>query len=94
VAVSKDAIDLGRAAKILDCGVGRNRLFEMLRVAGILQRDNIPFQTFIDRRYFRVIEQKYNLPDGSIRINTKTLVYQKGLDYILKTLNLKPRKAA
>jgi prophage antirepressor-like protein len=94
VADSKDAIDLGRAAKILDCGVGRNRLFEMLRSTGILQKDNIPFQTFIDRRYFRVIEQKYNLPDGSIRINTKTLVYQKGLDYILKTLNLKPRKAA
>jgi anti-repressor protein len=94
VADSKDAIDLGRAAKILDCGVGRNRLFELLRNAGILQKDNIPFQTFIDRRYFRVIEQKYNLPDGSIRINTKTLVYQKGLDYILKTLGLKPRKAA
>lgn len=94
VADSKNAIDLGKAAKILDCGIGRNRLFEMLRIAGILQKDNIPFQTFVDRGYFRVIEQKYNLPSGDVQINFKTLVYQKGLDFILKTLGLKPRRAA
>lgn len=35
---------------------------------------------------FRVIEQKYTVPDGEVRINIKTLVYQKGVDKIRKIL--------
>lgn len=94
VADSKTAIDMGTVAKVLDCGIGRNTLFQMLRDKDILMWNNQPRQNYIDRGYFRVIEQKYTKPDGSIEINIKTLVYQRGLDFILKTLNLAPRKAA
>jgi len=94
VAGSKDAIDIGSAAKVLDMGIGRNKLFEMLRNKGILMSNNIPYQKYIDCGYFRVIEQKYTKPDGTTCINIKTLVYQKGLDFIRKLLkdNVVPLK--
>lgn len=85
VAGSKTAIDIGNAAKVLGIpGIGRNKLFEILRGQGILDNSNIPYQAYIDRGYFRVIEQKYTTPNGEIRISFKTLVYQRGLDYIRK----------
>ena len=82
VAESKDAIDIGSTAKVLNMGIGRNRLFEILRHEGVLMMNNQPYQKYIDRGYFRTIEQKYTKPDGSTHIYIKTLVYQKGLDYI------------
>lgn len=86
VAGSKDAIDIGSAAKVLDMGIGRNKLFEILRNKGVLMSNNIPYQKYIDCGYFRTIEQKYSKPDGTVCINIKTLVYQKGLDFIRKLL--------
>ena len=87
VADSKDAIEIGKVAKVLNFpGIGRNKLIEILRRKGILMKDNIPYQKFIDNGCFRTIEQKYSLPDGETRISIKTLVYQKGVDYIRKVL--------
>ncbi len=87
VADSKDAIEMGQVAKVLDYpGVGRNKLFEILRDNGVLRENNEPYQKYIDNGCFRTIEQKYFLSDGSTRINIKTLVYQKGVDYIRKIL--------
>jgi len=86
VAGSKKAISMEETAKVLGVpGVGRNKLFEILRDQNILQKDNIPYQKYIDSGYFRVIEQKYNAGD-EVRINIKTLVFQKGVDFIRKTL--------
>lgn len=84
VSGSDDAIDIGTAAKVLKLGIGRNTLFEFLRNEKILMDNNIPYQKFVDLGHFRVIEQKYNKPDGSISINIKCLVYQKGLNFIRK----------
>ena len=87
VAGSRTAISLGDVAKILSYPkIGRNKLFEILRDRDILQNNNIPYQKYIDAGYFRVIEQKYNAGD-EVRISLKTLVYQKGIDYIKKTLD-------
>ena len=36
--------------------------------------------------YDSYIEQKYQMPDSETRISIKTLVYQKGVDYIRKIL--------
>lgn len=79
---STDAIDIGEAAKVLNMGIGRNNLFKFLRYKGVLMPNNQPYQEFCDREYFRTIEQKYSRPDGSIHINIKTVVYQRGLDFI------------
>lgn len=84
VADSKTAIDMAQAAKVLNMGIGRNDLFAFLRNEKILMNDNTPYQTYIDRGYFRTIEQKYSKPDGSIHISIKTLVYQRGLDFICR----------
>ena len=82
---SKTAIPIGDVAKILDIGIGRNKLFEFLREKSILTSDNRPYQRYIDAGYFRVIEQKYEV-NGEVRINIKTLVFQKGIDWIRKQL--------
>lgn len=82
---SKQAIPIGDVAKILDIGIGRNKLFEFLRQKSILTSDNRPYQKYIDSGYFRVIEQKYEV-NGEVRINIKTLVFQKGIDWIRKQL--------
>lgn len=86
VAGSKDAIDMNRAAKLIyeETRLGRNKLFKLLREKGILMKDNIPYQEYIDKGYFRTIEQKYTKPDGTTHIYIKTLVYQKGLEFIRK----------
>lgn len=85
---SKDAIDIGQVAKVLNfTGIGRNKLFEILRNNGILKQNNEPYQKYIDCGYFRVVEQKYEARPGEIRINIKTLVFQKGVDYIRKILD-------
>lgn len=85
---SKDAIDMGQVAKVLNYPkIGRNKLFEILRDNGILQQNNQPYQKYIDCGYFRVVEQKYEARPGEIRINIKTLVFQKGIDYIRKIMD-------
>lgn len=86
---SKDAIDIGNCAKVLNRNIGRNNLFEFLRNRKVLQQDNIPYQKYIDSGYFRVIETKYTIPSGETKISLKTLVLQKGVAYINKLLREK-----
>ena len=86
---SKDAIDIGNCAKVLNRNIGRNNLFEFLRNRKVLQQDNIPYQKYIDSGYFRVIETKYTIPSGETKISLKTLVLQKGVAYINKLLSEK-----
>ena len=84
VTSSKDAIDMKDAAKVMNIGMGRNTLFQKLRDINIFMENNTPYQTYIDRGYFRVIESKWVTPEGETSISFKTVVYQKGLDYLLK----------
>lgn len=87
VAESKTAIDIKAVANTLHFkNIGRNKLFEILRNKKILMGNNLPYQKYVDCGYFRTIEQRYTTPDG-VKINIKTLVYQKGMDFIRKTLN-------
>lgn len=86
---SKDAIEMSKVAKIIDCGMGRNKLFEFLRDNGVLRSNNEPMQRYIDLKWFRVVEQKYESTPGEFRINIKTLVYQKGIDGIIKLVRSK-----
>jgi anti-repressor protein len=81
---SHDAVDIGTVAKVLNLGIGRTKLFSFLRDSSILQDNNQPYQKHIDAGHFRVIESSYTKPDGSTHISFKTVVYQKGIDYIRK----------
>ena len=84
---STDTIDMRSVATTLNCGLGRNKIFEILREKKVLDSKNKPYQIYVDRGYFRTIESSYCKPDGSECINIKTVVFQKGLDFIRKTLN-------
>lgn len=79
-------LEVGTVAKILNCGIGRNKLFEFLKNEGILDGRNIPYQRYVDSGYFRVVETRYLLPSGDYATYTKTVVYQKGVDFIRKCL--------
>lgn len=92
VTESKDCIDMAQVAKVLNIkGLGRTKLFELLRKTDILNRRNIPYQKYVNMGYFRIIETSYCLPDATQRINLKTVVFQKGVDFIRKVIkqNLK-----
>lgn len=85
---SADTIEIGEAAKVLAIkGLGRNNLFELLRQKGVLMQNNQPYQKYIDCGYFRTIESSFTKPDGTTHINIKTVVYQKGLDFIRKVVS-------
>lgn len=84
---SPDTIDMGQVAKVLNMGIGRNTLFERLREKGVLMRNNEPFQKYVDKGWFRLVESKYQKPNGDTCINIKTVVFQKGVNEIRKMLN-------
>ena len=84
---SSATAEIATVAKVLNFkNIGRNTLFDILRKQGILQKDNMPFQIYIDRGYFRVVESKWNTPNGDVKVNYKTVVYQKGINFISKLL--------
>ena len=82
---SNDAVDLGTVARVLALPYGRNTLFSILRGKKILMADNRPYQEYMDRGYFRVIEEAFEV-NGKTKVNFKTLVYQKGVEYLSKIL--------
>jgi len=86
VVESKDAVEMSAVAKLLNKKIGRNNLFQFLREKKVLRENNEPYQEYIDRGWFRVIEQKYTTPEGEIKINIKPLVYQKGIEKINRML--------
>lgn len=86
---SSDTIEMATVAKILNVGIGRNRLINILKDALVLRSNGTPYQKFVDNGWLRCIEEKYEKPDGSVFIYTKTVVYQKGVDGIRKLLKEK-----
>ncbi len=89
---STDAVDMASAAKVLNVkGMGRNKLFALLRDEKVLQQNNQPYQKHIDAGRFRVIESSFVKPNGDTCINIKTVIYQRGLDYVLKLINKEAR---
>ena len=88
----KDAIPIGTAAKVLNCGMGQNRLFAFLRENNILMANNQPYQKYIDEGWFRCIESKYEVR-GEARIYIKTVVFQKGIRKICEMIAGKEQTA-
>jgi len=70
--------------------LGRNLLFRILREEKILNYDNNPFQKYINKGWFKIVQTTYKVvnEDGQeeVRLGRKTMVYQKGIDGILTIL--------
>lgn len=87
VSDTTDLIDMKTMAKLLkdrNINIGRNRLFEFLRIKKILIKDNQPYQQYVDAGYFKVIEHTYTDFLGQTKTRRQTLVTGKGQLYITK----------
>ena len=78
--------DMRKAAKILSDNpygliIGRNKLMKCLRVLKYLDRKNLPYQTFIEYGYFKVIVTRC----GSF-FNEKAVLTQKGIQHVAKSV--------
>lgn len=88
VSQASNAIAVGDFAKLIcdeGINIGQNKLFEWLRQNGFLMGDNMPFQEYINRGYFKVIQQSFKTPYG-VKTNTKTLITGKGQIYFCEKL--------
>ena len=87
VTSSSRTMDVGQVAKLLCVkGFGRNKLMEFLREFSVFDKHNAPYQQFVDKGYFKRVETRFNLPNGEVGVGMKTVVFQKGVDYIEKLL--------
>lgn len=86
---SDSVIDMAAVAKLLNRGIGRNQLFAFLRKEKVLNSRNIPYQRFVDMGWFRLVETKWQKPNGDWQIYIKPVVFQKGVEGIARLLDKK-----
>jgi phage antirepressor YoqD-like protein len=88
VTKSDEWMEMSEVAKLLNYQkLGRNKIFNILRENKILRKNNQPYQEYVDRGCFKLIEQVYTTTYGDTRISYKTVISQKGLDYIKKIID-------
>ena len=78
-----DAITIGAFAKALreekGVKIGRNILFQKLREFKVLDKKNLPYQKFLDKGWFKVIEKTMKVDnDEDFRLYVQTLITGKG----------------
>ena len=87
VAEDDKGVLLGNFAKAI--GFGPRKIFPLLHELRILMqggnRHNLPFQEYLDRGYFKVVEKPYNA-NGETRISFITHVTGKGQQWLTKRL--------
>ena len=82
---SNDSLDFLTFSKIIK--IGRNTLFKKLRELQVLRQDNTPYQKYVDRGYFKVVETTYRYNENQkVGINYKTIIYPKGQTFIINLL--------
>ncbi|HDR8947283.1 TPA: phage antirepressor KilAC domain-containing protein [Burkholderia vietnamiensis] len=87
-----DAISIGDMARVL--GIGQNRLFRQLRADHLLMADNRPYQHYIDRGYFRMVESVWIDAEKESHPTFKTLVTGRGQVYLQRRYGQQPEQAA
>jgi len=77
------------AAKLINIkGIGRNKLLEFLRDKKVLMSDNIPYQEFMNRELFHVVEKDITNSDGDFEFSQSvTLVTNEGIKFITSLVN-------
>ncbi|WP_186270003.1 phage antirepressor KilAC domain-containing protein [Burkholderia gladioli] len=89
---TEDAISIGKMAAVL--GIGRNTFFMKLRADHILMADNLPYQHYKDRGYFRVIEGAWFDAEHQPHTTFKTLVTGRGQVYLQRRYGKQSERAA
>lgn len=84
-----EMIDIGQTAKILELPFGRNTLFVKLREKGVFfKHRNEPKQEYIDKGYFTLREKVIEPNNHDSFTVVKTLVTQRGLEFIARLFNV------
>ncbi len=81
-------ISVGEFAKLVadeHINIGQNKLFQWFRQNRYLMDNNVPYQKYVDKSYFKLIEQTYKTPYGT-KTGTKTLITGKGQIYFVEKL--------
>jgi phage antirepressor YoqD-like protein len=66
-------------------GIGRNKLFRMMKADKILMENRMPYQKYVDKGYFSVIEQKpYTNSKGETHVTFTTMVTGAGQVFLAK----------
>ena len=85
VANSTDTFTMNEVAKNVNIkGLGRNKMFAFLRYHKILMLNNDPYQKYVDAGYFRSIQSTWIDKSNGRHIYFKTVVFQKGIEFIAK----------
>lgn len=85
VADSTDTFTMNEVAKNVNIkGLGRNKMFAFLRYHKILMLNNDPYQRYVDAGYFRSIQSTWIDKNNDRHIYFKTVVFQKGIEFIAK----------
>lgn len=90
VSQSKDTIDMDEMAKIAqneNINIGRNRLIKWLKEKKILKDNRTPYQTYIERGYFDVVETKKETMYG-VLVFPKTVITGKGQLWVIEKLRV------
>ena len=66
--------------------LGRNNMYKWLRDSKILMSNNIPYQQFINQKFFVIKPNGYHKVHGEIIEDFKSMITKKGIDYLLKRL--------
>lgn len=77
---SNECIKIGEFVKLLpkEWNMGQNKLFAWFRFNGYLQKNNLPYQKYINDGTFEVKEGTFKYKNGDIGINMVTMITPKG----------------
>jgi len=73
------------AAKLI--GIGSKKLFKYLREQNVLNKNNVPYQSYIDNGYLKVEASNWNHPTVGTKLYAKTVVTVKGVEWLQKKIN-------
>lgn len=79
-----NSISVKEFGKII--GMGEKNLFKWLRESSYLMSDNKPYQRYIDRGYFEVVEKTCDIDESRSKSYTQTLITPKGQGYLSNKL--------
>lgn len=84
---AKNNMTMMQVAKTLN--IGRNKLFDFLREQKVLMKNNLPYQTYVERGYFDVRQYTITHFTTGLENKTQTLVTPKGMAWIHKLISEK-----
>ncbi len=86
--IRPETYPIQEAAKML--AIGKKRLFQILRSHQVLYKDahgnNMPYQQYIDRRYFIVKTSSWHHPISGTHLRASTNVTQAGMVWLSKKI--------